>query len=87
MGHALREHARARLGRRDATDWLVRFVGQVFGWDRFERSVADVGGAPASLKFDRDDAEPPRTRPVRGRRVPWNVGGMHRSRSTPPFSA
>jgi Zn-dependent protease with chaperone function len=55
MGHALREHARARLGEQRATSWLIALAAQVFGWGGVGRSVAGAGGNLLALKFSRDE--------------------------------
>jgi Zn-dependent protease with chaperone function len=55
MGHALREHARTRLGEQRATSWLISLAAQVFGWSDVGRSVAGAGGNLLALKFSRDE--------------------------------
>jgi predicted Zn-dependent protease len=55
MGHALREHARVRLGEQRATSWLISLAAQFFGWSDVGRSVAGAGGNLLALKFSRDE--------------------------------
>ena len=53
--HALREHARERMGKTMATRGAVEIGSAIFGLGGLGRAAADMGGQLLSLKFGRDD--------------------------------
>ncbi len=53
--HALREHARERLGKTAATRGAIEIGSAIFGLGGLGRLAADMGGQLLSLKFGRDD--------------------------------
>ena len=53
--HALREHARERMGKSMATRGAIELGSPLLGLGQVGRSVADMGGQLLSLKFSRDD--------------------------------
>ena len=55
IAHALREHARARMGKGAATNLGASIVSQVLGLGDLGRTVANYGVELISLKFSRDD--------------------------------
>ena len=55
VAHALREHARERMGKTMATRGLIEIGSALFGLGQIGRSVADMGGQLLTLKFSRDD--------------------------------
>lgn len=55
IAHALREHARARMGKGAATNIGASIVSQVLGLGDLGRTVAGYGVELLSLKFSRDD--------------------------------
>lgn len=55
IAHALREHARARMGKGAATNIGASIVSQVLGLGDLGRTVANYGVELISLKFSRDD--------------------------------
>jgi predicted Zn-dependent protease len=55
IAHALREHARARMGKGAATNIGASIVSQVLGLGDLGRTVASYGVELISLKFSRDD--------------------------------
>jgi predicted Zn-dependent protease len=55
VAHALREHARERMGKSVATRGLIELGSALLGLGQMGRTVADMGGQLLSLKFSRDD--------------------------------
>jgi predicted Zn-dependent protease len=55
MAHALREHARERMGKQTATRGVIELGAAVFGLGNLARSAADMGGQLLTLKFGRQD--------------------------------
>lgn len=55
IAHALREHARARMGKGAATNIGASIISQVLGLGDLGRTVANYGVELISLKFSRDD--------------------------------
>jgi predicted Zn-dependent protease len=55
MAHALREHARERMGKQTATRGLIELGSAVFGLGGLARSGLDIGGQLLTLKYGRDD--------------------------------
>ncbi|MBK6851474.1 MAG: M48 family metallopeptidase [Burkholderiales bacterium] len=55
MAHALREHARERMGKQAATRGLVEIGAALFGLGQLGRTVADMGAGLLTLKFGRED--------------------------------
>ncbi len=55
IAHALREHARARMGKGAATNIGASIVSQLLGLGDLGRTVASYGVELISLKFSRDD--------------------------------
>ena len=53
--HALREHARERMGKTVATRGLIELGSAIFGLGNVGRTVADMGGQLLTLRFSRDD--------------------------------
>ncbi|KNZ33385.1 MAG: peptidase M48 [Methylibium sp. NZG] len=53
--HALREHARERMGKTMATRGAVELGSAIFGLGGLGRAAADMGSQLLSLKFGRDD--------------------------------
>ena len=53
--HALREHARERLGKNVATRGAIEVGAALFGLGNGGRFLADMGGQLLTLKFGRDD--------------------------------
>jgi len=54
MAHALREHARERMGKQTATRGLIELGSAVFGLGGLARSAVDIGGQLLTLKSGRD---------------------------------
>ncbi len=55
MTHALREHARERLGKTMATRGAIEVGAAIFGLGGLSRMAADMGGQLLTLKFGRED--------------------------------
>lgn len=55
MAHALREHARERMGKQAATRGAIELGAAIFGLGGLARSAADIGGQLLTLKFGRED--------------------------------
>jgi predicted Zn-dependent protease len=55
MAHALREHARERMGKNMATSGAIQLGAAIFGLGDFGRGVANIGGQLLSLTFSRED--------------------------------
>jgi predicted Zn-dependent protease len=55
MAHALREHARERMGKSMATRGVIEIGSALLGLGSIGRTAADMGGQLLSLKFSRDD--------------------------------
>ena len=55
MTHALREHARERMGKTMATRGAIEIGAAIFGLGNGGRFFADMGGQLLTLKFGRDD--------------------------------
>lgn len=55
MAHALREHARERMGKQMATRGAIGLGAALFGLGDLGRSVADMGGQLLTLRFSRED--------------------------------
>lgn len=55
IAHALREHARERLGKSMATRGAIEIGAAIFGVKNTGRMIADMGGQLLTLKFGRDD--------------------------------
>ncbi len=55
MAHALREHARERMGKSYATRGVIEIGSALLGLGSLGRTAADMGGQLLSLKFSRDD--------------------------------
>jgi predicted Zn-dependent protease len=53
--HALREHARERIGKTTATRGLIEFGAALFGLGNVGRFAADLGGQLLTLTFGRAD--------------------------------
>ena len=53
--HALREHARERMGKSMATRGVLELGSALLGLGQVGRGFADIGGQLLSLKFSRDD--------------------------------
>jgi predicted Zn-dependent protease len=53
--HALREHARERMGKTAATRGAIEIGSAIFGLGGLGRMAADMGGQLLTLKFGRDD--------------------------------
>ena len=53
--HALREHARERMGKTVATRGAIEIGAALFGLGNVARSAADMGGQLLTLKFGRED--------------------------------
>lgn len=53
--HALREHARERIGKTMATRGGIEVLSAIFGLGNVGRTVADIGGQLLTLKFSRSD--------------------------------
>ena len=55
IAHALREHARERIGKTAATRGAIEIGSALLGLGGGGRYLADMGGQLATLKFGRDD--------------------------------
>ena len=55
IAHALREHARARMGKTMAARGAVEIGAAIFGLGNIGRTAADMGRQLLTLKFSRDD--------------------------------
>lgn len=55
MAHALREHARARLGKNAATGIGASLLGQVLGLGNLGQTVTNYGAQLLTLQFSRSD--------------------------------
>lgn len=55
MAHALREHARERLVKTQATNWGLRLGAHLLGLGDLGNAAASLGGQLLSLKFSRSD--------------------------------
>jgi len=55
MAHALREHARERMGKTLATRSAIEIGAALFGLGNGARMAADMGGQLLTLKFGRED--------------------------------
>jgi predicted Zn-dependent protease len=55
MAHALREHARERVGKTAATNGLIELGAALFGLGSGGRYLANMGGQLLTLRFSRDD--------------------------------
>ncbi|HZT55314.1 MAG TPA: M48 family metallopeptidase [Burkholderiaceae bacterium] len=55
MTHALREHARERMGKTAATQGAIEIGAAIFGLGSGGRYLAGMGGQLLTLKFGRDD--------------------------------
>ena len=55
MAHALREHARARMAKTEATNMGLRLGAQLLGLGDMGNLAASLGGQLLSLKFSRGD--------------------------------
>ena len=55
IAHALREHARERMGKTAATRGGIEIVAALFGLGNAARMAADMGGQLLTLKFGRED--------------------------------
>jgi predicted Zn-dependent protease len=55
MAHALREHARERLGKTAATNGVIELGSALLGLGNLGRGVANLGGQLLTLRFSRDD--------------------------------
>ncbi len=55
VAHALREHARARMGKSAATSMGASLLGQVFGFGQLGQTVTNYGAQLLTLQFSRSD--------------------------------
>lgn len=55
MAHALREHARERVGKTVMTRGVIEIGAAIFGLGGLGRGLADIGGQLLILKYGRDD--------------------------------
>ncbi|PXW93899.1 peptidase M48-like protein [Sphaerotilus hippei] len=55
MAHALREHARERLGKQTATRGAIELGAMLLGLGELGRTAAGLGGQLLTLKFGRED--------------------------------
>lgn len=55
VAHALREHARERMGKTLATRGAIELGAALFGLGNTGRAVADIGGQLLTLQFSRED--------------------------------
>jgi len=55
MAHALREHARERLAKTQATNAVISLGSALLGLGQLGNIAADLGGQLLTLKFSRDD--------------------------------
>jgi predicted Zn-dependent protease len=55
IAHALREHARARMGKNAATGIGASLLSQIFGLGQFGQTVTNYGAQLLTLQFSRSD--------------------------------
>ncbi len=55
IAHALREHARERMGKQAATNGLIELSSALLGLGNTGRYLASMGGQLLKLRFSRDD--------------------------------
>jgi predicted Zn-dependent protease len=55
MAHALREHARERMGKSTATNAAIELGAALFGLGNGGRYLANIGGQLLTLRFSRED--------------------------------
>ncbi|RTL47153.1 MAG: M48 family peptidase [Burkholderiales bacterium] len=55
VAHALREHARERMGKTAATNGLIELGSALFGLGNLGRGLANLGGQLLTLRFSRED--------------------------------
>jgi predicted Zn-dependent protease len=55
MAHALREHARERMGKTAATNTAIELGAAIFGLGNGGRYLANMGGQLLTLRFSRED--------------------------------
>ena len=55
IAHALREHARARMGKNAATSIGATVLGQLFGLGQLGQTVTNYGAQLLTLQFSRED--------------------------------
>ncbi|WP_423595422.1 M48 family metallopeptidase [Roseateles sp. MS654] len=55
MAHALREHARERMGKNMATNGAIELGAALLGLGNVGRGIANIGGQLLSLTFSRED--------------------------------
>jgi predicted Zn-dependent protease len=55
IAHALREHARARMGKNTATGIGANLIGQLFGLGQLGQTVTNYGAQLLTLQFSRSD--------------------------------
>ena len=55
IAHALREHARERMGKNNATGIGVNLIGQVLGLGQVGQTLANYGAQLLTLQFSRSD--------------------------------
>jgi predicted Zn-dependent protease len=55
MAHALREHARERMGKNMATNGAIEIGAALLGLGNMGRGIANIGGQLLSLTFSRED--------------------------------
>jgi predicted Zn-dependent protease len=55
MAHALREHARARVGETAVTNGVLNFASQMLGFGQLGQSLTQLGAQFLTLKFNRSD--------------------------------
>lgn len=55
VAHALREHARERVGKSAATNVVIELGSALFGLGNLGRGIAGLGGQLVNLRFSRDD--------------------------------
>ncbi len=55
MAHALREHARARVAKTQATEIGISLASQLFGLGQLGQTAAGLGGQLLTLRFSRAD--------------------------------
>jgi predicted Zn-dependent protease len=55
VAHALREHARERMGKQAATNIGINLGAQLLGLGNTGAQIANMGGQLLSLKFGRED--------------------------------
>jgi len=55
VAHALREHARERVGKTAFTNGIVELGSALLGWGNLGRGLAGIGAQLVNLRFSRDD--------------------------------